>query len=193
MRKALGFSGPKKMRECEARSSRSIAAPSATIIPYLALDVTLTPTNKPIRGAFSHWTQHSSFFLVILGVASSCLAWLIDEGAVAVSHFFWAVSIKFVDFPWEFRYAIWVAGRVSVVALAVTATNLIGPMACGSGIPEMRTILGGFDWGLKQGFLGIHTGIAKVVGLTLGLGSGLDIGKEGPFVHTSCIRHILPA
>ena len=31
----------------------------------------------------------------------------------------------------------------------------------------------------------LASGAAKVVGLTLCLGGGLDVGKEGPFVHTS--------
>lgn len=45
----------------------------------------------------------------------------------------------------------------------------------GSGIPEMKTILRGVA--LKE-FLTLRTLIAKVVGVTATLGSGLPLGKE---------------
>ncbi|XP_073887668.1 chloride channel protein 2 isoform X11 [Macaca fascicularis] len=50
----------------------------------------------------------------------------------------------------------------------------------GSGIPEMKTILRGVV--LKE-YLTLKTFIAKVIGLTCALGSGMPLGKEGPFVH----------
>ncbi|GMR58073.1 hypothetical protein PMAYCL1PPCAC_28268, partial [Pristionchus mayeri] len=54
----------------------------------------------------------------------------------------------------------------------------------GSGIPEMKTILRGVI--LKE-YLTIRTFLVKTVGLTLILGSGLPLGKQGPFVHLSSI------
>jgi len=45
----------------------------------------------------------------------------------------------------------------------------------GSGIPEMKTILRGVT--LKE-YLTFRTLIAKVVGLTASLGSGMPLGKE---------------
>ncbi|KAJ1355101.1 hypothetical protein KIN20_012373 [Parelaphostrongylus tenuis] len=56
--------------------------------------------------------------------------------------------------------------------------------AIGSGIPEMKTILRGVV--LKE-YLTIRTLISKMIGLTLSLGSGLPIGKEGPFVHIASV------
>ena len=50
----------------------------------------------------------------------------------------------------------------------------------------MKSILSG---GMKQqetGYLSLRTLLAKVLGLVLALGSGLPLGKEGPFVHISC-------
>ncbi|XP_072111359.1 chloride channel protein 2-like isoform X4 [Mobula birostris] len=49
-----------------------------------------------------------------------------------------------------------------------------------SGIPEMKTILRGVV--LKE-YLTFKTFVAKVIGLTCALGSGMPLGKEGPFVH----------
>jgi hypothetical protein len=38
----------------------------------------------------------------------------------------------------------------------------------------------------ETGYLSLRTLLAKVLGLVLALGSGLPLGKEGPFVHISC-------
>ncbi|KAG1751594.1 chloride channel [Suillus paluster] len=61
--------------------------------------------------------------------------------------------------------------------------------AAGSGIPEIKTILSGF---VIHGYLGGRTLFTKAVGLALSVGSGLSLGKEGPFVHiASCIGNIV--
>ncbi|GAA5957454.1 hypothetical protein JCM10213_001324 [Rhodosporidiobolus nylandii] len=61
--------------------------------------------------------------------------------------------------------------------------------AAGSGIPEIKTILSGF---VIRGYLGSWTLVIKAVGLAMAVGSGLSLGKEGPFVHlASCIGNIL--
>lgn len=48
-------------------------------------------------------------------------------------------------------------------------------MQIGSGIPEVKTILRGFP---IENHLTFNTLIAKVIGLTATLGSGLPLGKE---------------
>ncbi|KAL1411308.1 hypothetical protein Q8F55_002259 [Vanrija albida] len=62
-------------------------------------------------------------------------------------------------------------------------------MAAGSGIPEIKTILSGF---VIHGYLGLSTLVVKSAGLAMSVGSGLSLGKEGPFVHiASCIANIV--
>ncbi|KAJ3617123.1 hypothetical protein Zmor_008876, partial [Zophobas morio] len=53
-----------------------------------------------------------------------------------------------------------------------------------SGIPEVKTILLGSD---IKGFLTSRALLATSFGLCLAVGSGLPVGKEGPFVHIACI------
>ncbi|XP_026710770.1 chloride channel protein 2, partial [Athene cunicularia] len=60
------------------------------------------------------------------------------------------------------------------------APSMAVPTVPGSGIPEMKTILRGVV--LKE-YLTLKTFVAKVIGLTCALGSGMPLGKEGPFVH----------
>lgn len=52
-----------------------------------------------------------------------------------------------------------------------------------SGIPEIKTVLGGF---VMQRFMGLWTLIIKSLGLCLAVASGLWLGKEGPLVHVAC-------
>lgn len=61
--------------------------------------------------------------------------------------------------------------------------------AAGSGVAEVRVILSGF---VLHGYLGVRTLVCKTVGLVLSVGSGLSIGKEGPYVHiATCIGNIV--
>ncbi|KAI8372538.1 chloride channel [Choanephora cucurbitarum] len=55
--------------------------------------------------------------------------------------------------------------------------------SAGSGIPEVKVILGGF---VIKGFLGIKTLIVKSIGMIFSTSAGLTAGKEGPFVHLAC-------
>merc|ERR1719443_2311650 len=57
------------------------------------------------------------------------------------------------------------------------------PMARGSGIPEIKTILGGF---VMPDVLSFRTLCVKIVGLCLSVSSGMSLGKEGPLVHVAC-------
>ena len=52
-----------------------------------------------------------------------------------------------------------------------------------SGIPEIKTVLGGF---VIRRFMGFWTLIVKSLGLCLAVASGLWLGKEGPLVHVAC-------
>ncbi|CAN8097195.1 unnamed protein product [Discula destructiva] len=52
-----------------------------------------------------------------------------------------------------------------------------------SGIPEIKTVLGGF---VIRKFLGVWTLVTKSLGLCLAVASGMWLGKEGPLVHVAC-------
>ncbi|KAG0236718.1 hypothetical protein BGW42_002880 [Actinomortierella wolfii] len=59
----------------------------------------------------------------------------------------------------------------------------IAYFGAGSGIPEVKTILGGF---VIRGFLGFRTLMIKLIGLPLMVAAGLNMGKQGPLVHIAC-------
>uniref|UniRef100_A0A915D562 Chloride channel protein n=1 Tax=Ditylenchus dipsaci TaxID=166011 RepID=A0A915D562_9BILA len=81
-------------------------------------------------------------------------------------------------------FSIWCLYSVGLVLASATFVHYVAPQAIGSGIPEMKTILRGVV--LKE-YLTLKTLIAKMVGLTLSLGSGMPLGKEGPFVHVASV------
>ncbi|XP_053540273.1 chloride channel protein 1a isoform X3 [Ictalurus punctatus] len=82
------------------------------------------------------------------------------------------------------QYLVWVSYPMVLILFASFFCNLVAPQAIGSGIPEMKTILRGVV--LKE-YLTFKAFAAKVIGLTAGLGSGMPVGKEGPFVHIASI------
>ncbi|KAL7673425.1 hypothetical protein ACOME3_008283 [Neoechinorhynchus agilis] len=67
------------------------------------------------------------------------------------------------------------------VAVEMLRNCIIKSYMSSSGIPEIRAILRGVQ--LSPKILTINTAVVKVVALTAALGSGVPIGKTGPFVH----------
>jgi chloride channel 3/4/5 len=62
-------------------------------------------------------------------------------------------------------------------------------MAAGSGIPEIKTILSGF---VIPGLLSLRVLFVKAVGSIFAVSTGMNLGKEGPFVHISvCVAHLV--
>ncbi|KAI6205882.1 Chloride channel protein 2 [Aphelenchoides besseyi] len=81
-------------------------------------------------------------------------------------------------------YLSWVGYTEVLVLCSATFVHYVAPQAIGSGIPEMKTFLRGV---ILKDYLTFRTLISKLVGLTFSLGSGVPIGKMGPFVHIASI------
>eukprot|EP00929_Paragymnodinium_shiwhaense_P030513 TRINITY_DN17284_c0_g1_i2.p1 TRINITY_DN17284_c0_g1~~TRINITY_DN17284_c0_g1_i2.p1 ORF type:complete len:743 (-),score=152.71 TRINITY_DN17284_c0_g1_i2:49-2277(-) len=70
-----------------------------------------------------------------------------------------------------------------IAACSAFLTWAFAPLSRGSGIPEIKTILGGFTF---PEVLAGNTLVIKILGLAMSVGAGLSCGKEGPLVHISC-------
>ncbi|XP_046707949.1 H(+)/Cl(-) exchange transporter 5 isoform X2 [Silurus meridionalis] len=81
------------------------------------------------------------------------------------------------------NYLLYVTWALLFAYLAVVLVRAFAPYACGSGIPEIKTILSGF---IIRGYLGKWTLVIKTITLVLAVSSGLSLGKEGPLVHVAC-------
>ncbi|XP_061163561.1 chloride channel protein 2-like isoform X4 [Saccostrea echinata] len=122
-------------------------------------------------------------FLALLGILMALLSFTMDyiiEKCQAAK--FWLYQE--LAFSPPLQYFAWVSYTLLFILFATGFSHLVSPQACGSGIPEMKTILRGVV--LKE-FLTFRTLVSKVVGLCSSLGSTLPIGKEGPFVHIASI------
>jgi len=78
----------------------------------------------------------------------------------------------------------WIAHGVALLCAAVFWTAKFGSQAIGSGIPEVKSILSGSN---PRNFLTSSCFFSKVVGLSLAVASGLQIGSEGPDIHIAVI------
>ncbi len=124
--------------------------------------------------------DRSWFFLMVLGLSTTTLAWFVDEVSV-VLHTTHLESARLVSkySSWWMSYFLYVGWSVLGTSVAIAITNLIHRGSSGSGIPQIKSILQGFHQG---DFLGWRMLLAKVFGLILARGSSLNIGSEGPFV-----------
>ncbi|XP_058848176.1 chloride channel protein 1-like [Acipenser ruthenus] len=122
-------------------------------------------------------------FLVLLGLMMALVSWGMDYVS---SRSLQAYKWMFLELKGNvlLQYLAWVTYPVVLIVFASLFCHLVAPQAVGSGIPELKTILRGVV--LKE-YLTLKAFVAKVVGLTAGLGSGMPLGKEGPFVHIASI------
>ncbi|CAE7188719.1 hypothetical protein PTNB85_07645 [Pyrenophora teres f. teres] len=94
-----------------------------------------------------------------------------------------AMGIRSVGGRYVVEYIFFVLFSVLFAACASFLVREFSPYAKQSGIPEIKTVLGGF---VIRHFLGGWTLVTKTIGLCLAVASGLWLGKEGPLVHVAC-------
>lgn len=151
-----------------------------------------THTGKKCWRLSYHWKKirpllaNDYSFLLILGVMMAVISFGLDY---VIEKFQMAQILLYntVHFSVVLQYLLWVGFPLLLITFSVGFVHLVSPHAIGSGIPEMKVILRGTV--LKR-YLSFQTFIAKTIGLITALGSGIPIGKEGPFVHISsmCAR-----
>uniref|UniRef100_A0A8C7ZSU3 Chloride channel, voltage-sensitive 2a n=1 Tax=Oryzias sinensis TaxID=183150 RepID=A0A8C7ZSU3_9TELE len=122
-------------------------------------------------------------FLILLGLLMALVSWVMDY-AIAFCQEAQKWMFAGLDSNMLLQYIAWVTYPVVLITFSAGFTQILAPQAVGSGIPEMKTILRGVV--LKE-YLTFKTFVAKVIGLTCALGSGMPLGKEGPFVHVASL------
>ncbi|XP_024247555.2 chloride channel protein 2-like [Oncorhynchus tshawytscha] len=122
-------------------------------------------------------------FLILLGLVMALVSWVMDY-AIAFCQQAQKWMYGGLNSNMLLQYLAWVTYPVVLITFSAGFTQILAPQAVGSGIPEMKTILRGVV--LKE-YLTFKTFVAKVIGLTCALGSGMPLGKEGPFVHVASL------
>lgn len=95
--------------------------------------------------------------------------------------------------PWSsrvfFNYVFYITFAILFSSASAFLVRSFAPYAAGSGISEIKCIIGGF---VMKGFLGAWTLLIKSIGLPLAIASGLSVGKEGPSVHVAvCTGNVI--
>jgi len=114
---------------------------------------------------------------VIVDVSGNCTLWMSWPEVFKMDKLETGVSSYALSY---FCYAI---VAVLFAVLSASLVRMFAPYACGSGIPEIKTILSGF---IIRGYLGKWTFLIKAVAIMLAVAAGLSLGKEGPMVHMAC-------
>ena len=78
------------------------------------------------------------------------------------------------------RYLAYLSWALLFAGLAASLVRMFAPYACGSGIPEIKTILSGF---IIRGYLGKWTFVVKSVSIMLAVAAGLRWEKLSTNLH----------
>ncbi|KAI5928499.1 chloride channel [Camillea tinctor] len=112
-----------------------------------------------------------------------CLGY--DQGDKCMGWTPWAAAmgIESTGGKWFIEYFFFLLLSVTFALCAGFLVKEYAIYAKHSGIPEIKTVLGGF---VIRRFLGGWTLVTKSLGLCLAVASGMWLGKEGPLVHVAC-------
>lgn len=88
-----------------------------------------------------------------------------------------------------YEFAVFLLSAIAFVMTSAFLVKRYAPYAAGSGVPEIKTVLSGVE---LKGYLSLWAMVVKIIGLGFSVASGLNLGKEGPFVHlVSALANVL--
>ncbi|GME61455.1 Cystathionine beta-synthase core [Neofusicoccum parvum] len=126
------------------------------------------------EGGDGKFYLHKNFCCWGYDELAQCADWHPWSGALGVTSKAGSYSVE---------YFFFVVLSVLFAACASILVKHHAIYAKHSGIPEIKTVLGGF---VIRYFMGTWTLVIKSLGLCLSVASGLWVGKEGPLVHVAC-------
>ena len=116
-----------------------------------------------------------------IGVSTGLTAFLIKVGVDALAELRFRTTLDLIASGSHERAFVAFAGlAVLYVLVAAVLVAYVEPVACGSGIPEMKGYLNGANFSRA---VRLKTLLVKAVGVMFSVAAGLPIGKEGPMVH----------
>ncbi|KAI1175966.1 chloride channel [Nemania sp. FL0916] len=112
-----------------------------------------------------------------------CLGY--DQGAKCSDWKPWAAALGIGSAAgkWFIEYFFFLLYSMTFALAAAFLVKEYAIYAKHSGLPEIKTVLGGF---VIRRFLGGWTLVTKSLGLCLAVASGMWLGHEGPLVHVAC-------
>ncbi|KAJ5925091.1 hypothetical protein N7454_007730 [Penicillium verhagenii] len=115
----------------------------------------------------------------------SFCCWGLDDQTKCVDWTPWgsALGASSIGGKYTIEYTFFIVFSVVFASIACILVRKFAIYARHSGIPEIKTVLGGT---VIRHFMGPWTLTIKSLGLCLAVASGLWLGKEGPLVHVAC-------
>ncbi|KAI6183351.1 Chloride channel protein 1 [Aphelenchoides bicaudatus] len=120
----------------------------------------------------------------LLGFITAVLSISVDVSYEYINHYRAILYDHAIKYDTIVGFTTWIMFLMFFTTLSALICRYISKQAIGSGIPEMKVIMHGFS---LNNYLTFRTLVAKVLSLTMILGSGMPLGKEGPFVHMGAI------
>lgn len=111
--------------------------------------------------------------------AQAYMVWTATEARDSSAATFWNGATP----AYWFAYAFYTLSGATMSVVGVWLVLTFAKFARASGLPEIKTVLGGI---VMKKFLGAWTLAIKLLGSVLAVASGLVLGIEGPFIHIAC-------
>ncbi|KAJ6108691.1 hypothetical protein N7523_010014 [Penicillium sp. IBT 18751x] len=115
----------------------------------------------------------------------SFCCWGLDDYSKCLDWTPWGIALGSSSKGGQYtiEYFVYISFSVLFAVCACLLVRRFAIYARHSGIPEIKTVLGGT---VIRHFMGPWTLTIKSIGLCLAVASGLWLGKEGPLVHVAC-------
>ncbi|XP_033824743.1 chloride channel K [Periophthalmus magnuspinnatus] len=123
------------------------------------------------------------YFFAAVGILTALLSVLMDLSVTKIITAHHRVYLN-LEGSVLLQFLCWTLYPACLCAVASWLSHYVCPFSTGSGIPEVRTMLAGFE---VPHYLSVTNMFTKCLGLvcTLSGGSTVFLGKVGPFVHVS--------
>jgi hypothetical protein len=129
-------------------------------------------------------------FIMLIALCTACVAVFIDFFVKTLSRIKLDILYNNVQLEQEgsqtkgIGFAYFLCFQVSFVLIACCTVVFGEPMAAGSGIPEIKTMLNGIK---VPNAVTAKALCCKAIGVLFSVAGGLPCGKEGPMIHSGAI------
>lgn len=129
-------------------------------------------------------------FAFLIGLTTGLVGFFNNLAVENIAGFKLVVTSNYMlQQRYALAFAVFTCSNFVLALLSALLCAYIAPAAAGSGIPEVKAYLNGVD---APGILSPSTLFVKIFGSIFAVAGGLDVGKEGPMVHTgACIASLL--
>jgi chloride channel 3/4/5 len=143
-----------------------------------------------VSDASSHWVSSFRSGICVgyfwLPPSLCCVQEEECENFISWGEFFNGKGNRVAGFT---NFAFYICFSIVAATTASFFCKVYAPYAAGGGINEVKTIVSGYN---VRRYLGGLTLLTKTIGMCFSTGSGIVVGKEGPFVHIgACVGELV--